>query len=389
MTLTYVTRPCMPPLDEFLPYLETIWDNKWLTNAGPLHEQLEAELASFLDVEHIALVANGTIALTLALQALDLKGAALKGDVITTPFSFVATSNTILASGLRPSFADIDPVTFNLDADAVDAAITPRTVAIMPVHCFGLPCDTTRLQAVADRHRLPIVYDAAHAFGVRQGGASVLGRGTLSTLSFHATKVFSTVEGGAVVCSDKALKDRITSLRNFGFIDNERVGAVGLNGKLSEFHAAFGLLQLKHLGSAIEKRKHVSTRYRNALRTIDGITIPPAPDSVEANFGYFPILVEDPYPLDRDGLLALLVAEGICARRYFYPLIPDMPAYRRMAGMSGMFPNARYVAEHVLCLPIFPDLMDSTIDVIIGTICRAQLARSVAWSRPALQPAIG
>jgi dTDP-4-amino-4,6-dideoxygalactose transaminase len=372
-TPTYVTQPPMPPLHEFIPYLETIWREKRLTNAGPLHEQLETELERYLGVDHLALVANGTIALTLALKALDLEG-----EIITTPFSFVATSNAIVASGLRPVFADIDPVTCNLDADAVEAAITPRTTAIMPVHCFGRPCDLERLQAIADRHALPIIYDAAHAFGVRQGGGSILRHGTVSTLSFHATKVFSTFEGGAIVCRDKALKDRITSLRNFGFIDQDRVASIGINGKMSEIHAAFGLLQLKHLDRAIERRRQISMRYRRGLAETVGISIVPVDEDTVANYGYFPILVEDRYPLDRDALHAMLMDRGICARRYFYPLITDMPAYQGAPGAQGEYPNARHVADAILCLPIYPDLADATIDTVIDTIAEVAARRSAA-----------
>jgi dTDP-4-amino-4,6-dideoxygalactose transaminase len=373
MSPTYVTQPSMPPLSEFVPYLEKIWSNKWLTNAGPLHEQLEDELAAYLGVDNIVLVANGTIALSLALQALELEG-----EVITTPFSFVATSNAILTSGLRPVFADIDPATFNLDPDAVEAAITPDTAAIMPVHCFGHPCEMARLEAIAERHGLPILYDAAHAFGVRQDGRSILRQGTLSTLSFHATKVFSTFEGGAIVCRDPALKEKLVSLRNFGFSSQELVSAIGINGKLSEIHAAFGLLQLRHLPRAIERRQHISTQYRNGLRDIWGITILPECNRTEPNYGYFPVLVNDLCPLDRNGLLARLSAQGINARRYFYPLIPDMPAYLRRFEPQGIFPNARHVADRILCLPLFPDLADTVVERVIETIRHAALDRSAA-----------
>lgn len=363
MTPVYVTQPCMPPLGEFIPYLETIWRNKWLSNAGPVHEQLEAELAQYLGVEHIALVANGMIALTIALQALEIAG-----EVITTPFSFVATSNAILAGGLTPVFADVDPITCNLDPDAVEAAITPHTVAILPVHCFGRPCDTVRLAAIAERHGIPILYDAAHAFAVRKSGASVLREGTMSTLSFHATKVFSTCEGGAIVCRDKALKDRVTSLRNFGFIDQERTGLIGINGKMSEVHAAFGLLQLRHLSTALDRRGTIDDRYRRGLAGIPGLAIVPTGDDVLANHGYFPILIEDAYPLDRDGLHRVLTAKGIGARRYFYPLIVDMPAYRGLPAAAVSVPNARRIADRILCLPIFPDLTDDIVDGIVGTL---------------------
>lgn len=373
MTPTYVTQPFMPPLEEFIPYLERIWRNKWLTNAGPLHEELEAELARHLGVGHVSLTANGTIALMIALQRLDLHG-----EVITTPFSFVATSNALLWNGLTPVFADIDPTTCNLDPDAVEAAITPRTAAILPVHCFGQPCDVRRLQAIADRHGLPILYDAAHAFGVRQGGESILRQGTLSTLSFHATKVFNTFEGGAIVSPDRDDGRRLGSLRNFGFIDDTQVGAIGMNGKMSEVQAAFGLLQLKHLPEAIARRRRISERYHHALRGIDGITLFPYAPDVEANHAYFPILVDTPYPLSRDALHASLQSRGISARRYFYPLISDMPAYRGRTDVHPMLPHATRVADSVLCLPIFPDLDSGVLDIIIDTIITAHVARDAA-----------
>jgi dTDP-4-amino-4,6-dideoxygalactose transaminase len=360
---TFVTQPHMPPLEEFIPYLETIWRNKWLTNAGPLHRELETALAERLGVAQIALVANGTIALTIALQALELEG-----EVITTPFSFVATSNALRALGLTPVFADIDPATCNLDPDAVEAAITPRTAAILPVHCFGHPCDAARLQAIADRHGIPILYDAAHAFGIRKGGRSILNDGTLSTLSFHATKVFNTFEGGAIVCQDRATKDRITSLRNFGFIDETSIGLNGLNGKMSEVHAAFGLLQLRHVDAAIARRRQISERYHEALRGVPGITLFPQAPDVEPNHGYFPILVGSGFPLGRDALCTVLQAQGISARRYFYPLICDMPAYRHVASAAAALPQARRIADRILCLPIYPDLREDALDTIIDTI---------------------
>jgi dTDP-4-amino-4,6-dideoxygalactose transaminase len=368
MTTTYVTQPYMPPLAEFIPYLEQIWSNKWLTNAGPFHAELEATLAEFLGVGHVSLVSNGTSALMIALQALQQQGNQIQGEVITTPFSFVATSNAIIWNGLKPVFADIDPLTCNLDPNAVEAAITPRTVAILPVHCFGHPCDTDRLQEIADRHNLPILYDAAHAFGVRQGGKSILNKGAMSTLSFHATKVFNTFEGGAIICPDKTVGDRLASLRNFGFVDDSRIGAIGMNGKMSEVQAAFGLLQLKHIDKAIERRRQISDRYHEALGDIEGITLFRTAPDVEPNHSYFPVLIDAPYPMSRDALHAMLQGRGISARRYFYPLITDMPAYRSTNHAQADLPNSKRIAGSVLCLPIYPDLTDDRLDIIIDTI---------------------
>lgn len=373
MTTTYVTQPHMPPLEEFLPYLEKIWSNRWLTNAGPFHQELETALAGFLGVGHVSLVANGTSALMIALQALQLQG-----EVITTPFSFVATSNAIIWNGLKPVFADIDPLTCNLDPDAVEAAITPRTAAILPVHCFGHPCDTERLQAIADRHNLPILYDAAHAFGVRQNGTSILQHGIMSTLSFHATKVFNTFEGGAIICPDKETGRYLASLRNFGFVDDVCIGAIGMNGKMSEVQAAFGLLQLKHIDRAIARRKQISERYYRDLQGIEGLTMFPTSPGVEPNHSYFPVLIDDPYPLSRDTLHALLQTHGISARKYFYPLITDMPAYRNTIHARGELTHATRIAANILCLPIFPDLDDDRLDLIIDKIRTAVPERQAA-----------
>lgn len=373
MTTTYVTQPHMPPLEEFIPYLEKIWSNKWLTNAGPFHQELETALADFLSVGHVSLMANGTSALMIALQALQLQG-----EVITTPFSFVATSNAIVWNGLKPVFADIDPLTCNLDPDAVEAAITPRTAAILPVHCFGHPCDTARLQEIADRHNVPILYDAAHAFGVRQGGTSILQHGAMSTLSFHATKVFNTFEGGAIICPDKETGERLSSLRNFGFIDQLRTNDIGMNGKMTEVQAAFGLLQLKHIDNAIARRREISERYHRELRGIGGLTLFPTAHDVEPNYSYFPVLIDSPYPLGRDALHAMLQSRGVSARKYFYPLITDMPAYRNTSHARGELPHATRIADSILCLPIFPDLDDDRLDVIIDTIRTAVPERRAA-----------
>lgn len=359
-----VTQPFLPPLEEFQPYLEEIWQNKWLTNAGPFHQQLEAELARYLGVEHLALFSNGTIALVTALQALRITG-----EVITTPYSFVATAHSLLWNNLKPVFADIDPDTFNLDPKKIEEAITPQTTAIMPVHVYGRPCDTGAIQKIADTYGLKVIYDAAHAFAVTQGEQSVLKAGDLSVLSFHATKVFNTFEGGAIVCPDATTKQRIDYLKNFGFADEVTVVAPGINGKMNEIQAAFGLLQLKHMSEILQRRQQIDNRYRAALAGIKGIRILPLPDNSRQNYSYFPILVETDYPLSRDTLYQKLREQDIYARRYFYPLISDFPMYRGLPSATpANLPVASRIAEQVICLPIYPALEDSDVDRVIQLI---------------------
>jgi dTDP-4-amino-4,6-dideoxygalactose transaminase len=360
----YVTRPHLPPLEEFLPYLERIWESRILTNKGPFHQQLEAALCEHLGVEHLALFTNGTIALVTALQALGVTG-----DVITTPFSFVATSHSLLWSGSRPVFVDIDPRTLNLDPRRIEAAITPQTTAILPVHCYGNPCDVDAIRRIAAEHDLKVVYDAAHAFGVRRDGDSLLRHGDLSVLSFHATKVFNTFEGGAIVCPDARTKQHVDHLKNFGFVNETTVVAPGINGKMSEFNAALGLLQLAHLDAALDRRREIDARYRELLRGVSGITCVEWVEGHSPNFGYFPILVEPEYPLDRDGLYARLREHGIFGRRYFYPLISDFPMYRGLpSARRENLPVANAIAEKVLCLPIYPGLDDSAVDRVAALI---------------------
>jgi dTDP-4-amino-4,6-dideoxygalactose transaminase/predicted O-linked N-acetylglucosamine transferase (SPINDLY family) len=359
----YVTQPAMPPLQDFVASLEQIWDSKFLTNCGQFHQRLEQALCEHLGVEHISLFANGTLALMTALQALGIDG-----EVITTPYSFVATSHALLWNGLKPVFADIDPVTFNLDPDRIEAAITPATRAIMPVHCYGTPCDVERIEAIARKHDLKVIYDAAHAFGVRQDGRSILRHGDLSVLSFHATKVFNTFEGGAIVCRDAAMKKHIDHLKNFGIADEVTVVAAGINGKMHEVSAAFGLLQLEGISAAIGKRAQVAARYRSALEGVTGISCMAELDH-EANFGYFPILVGDAYPLGRDGLYQKLRDAGIHARRYFYPLISDIPMYQQIpSAAAANLPRAAAAARQVLCLPIYPALETHDIERIASLI---------------------
>lgn len=356
----FVTKPTLAPLEEFVPYLQQIWDNKVLTNGGPFHEQLEKELCKYLGVEHICLFTNGTIALVTALQALRITG-----EVITTPYSFVATSHSLLWNGIKPVFADIDPNTLNLDPAKIEAAITPQTTAIMPVHCYGHPCDVEAIQKIADDYNLKVIYDAAHAFGVQDAQGSILRHGDLSVLSFHATKVFNTFEGGAIVCPDEKTKVRIDQLKNFGHVGEVNVVAPGINGKMSEFNAALGLLQLKYVDQAIVQRKEIDAAYRVQLKDVKGISCLNDSGEKFANYSYFPILVGADYPISRDDLYQKLKDNGIHPRRYFYPLISDFPMYRGLpSSHKENLPAATAVAQQVLCLPIYPDLDISVIDEI-------------------------
>ena len=360
----YVTQPYLPPLAEFIPYLERIWENKWLTNGGPFHQQLEQALCGYLGVKHICLFTNGTLALMTALQALRITG-----EVITTPYSFVATSHSLLWNGIRPVFADIDPVTLNLDPARIEAAITPQTTAIMPVHCYGHPCDVAAIQKIADNYGLKVIYDAAHAFGVQSEGVSVLNHGDLSVLSFHATKVFNTFEGGAIVCHDAKTKQRIDNLKNFGIVDEVTVVAPGINGKMSEINAAFGLLQLQHIDQALARRKEIDATYRELLKHVKGIRCVQNAGETVANYSYFPILVDENYSISRDALYQKLKDQGIFARRYFYPLISDFPMYRGMpSAHRDNLPVATDAAFKVLCLPIYPALQQEEQGRIINFI---------------------
>ncbi|MFI4939361.1 MAG: dTDP-4-amino-4,6-dideoxy-D-glucose aminotransferase VioA [Burkholderiales bacterium] len=360
----YVTQPLLPPLEEFIPYLQKIWDNKWLTNNGPFHQQLEKALCDYLNVKHLALFSNGTIALITALQALRITG-----EVITTPYSFVASSHSLLWNGIKPVFVDIDPRTLNLDPRKIEAAITPQTTAIMPVHCYGHPCDVDAIQKIADNYNLKVIYDAAHAFGVQNEGGSVLNHGDLSVLSFHATKVFNTFEGGAIVCPDAKTKLRIDQLKNFGFVDEVTVVAPGINGKMSEFNAAFGILQLQYIEQALARRKEIDATYRTLLNEVKGVRCVRNGGETIANYSYFPILVDADYPISRDGLYQKLKDQGIFTRRYFYPLISDFPMYRGLPSASrDNLPVATDAALKVLCLPIFPDLPTETVERIVQVI---------------------
>ncbi|HDS1201823.1 TPA: dTDP-4-amino-4,6-dideoxy-D-glucose aminotransferase VioA [Shewanella algae] len=364
-----VTQPFLPELSEFVPYLEQIWDNRWLTNNGPFHQELEAKLAEYLGVEHVSLFNNATIALITALQAMRIHG-----EVITTPYSFVATTHSIMWNGLEPVFVDIDPTTFNIDPAKIEAAITPRTTAIMPVHCYSNPCDVEAIQKIADNYGLKVIYDAAHAFGVNYKGDSLLKWGDLSILSFHATKVFNTFEGGAVISPNAKTKQRIDCLKNFGIVDELTVTAPGINGKMSEINAAFGLVQLKHINIALRKRQVIDTQYRLSLADVKGITLYEQRDFSNSNYSYFPILVEDDYPLSRDDLYEKLKSNNILSRRYFYPLISNIPMYRCLpsAGIANL-PQANALADKVICLPIYSDLTDEELSMIIQCISDVNL----------------
>jgi dTDP-4-amino-4,6-dideoxygalactose transaminase len=360
----YVTQPHLPPLDEFLPYLQQIWNSRVLTNGGPFHQQFERELCEYLGVPYLSLFANGTLALVTALQALRITG-----EVITTPYSFVATAHSLLWNGVKPVFVDIDPHTLNLDPAKIEAAITPQTTAIMPVHCYGHPCDVDAIQKIADNYNLKVIYDAAHAFGVRDEAGSILKHGDMSILSLHATKVFNTFEGGAIICPDAKTKQRIDHLKNFGFVDEVTVVASGINGKMSEINAAFGLLQLQHIDEALERRKAIDARYRELLRDIPGIRCQQDAGESIANYAYFPIHVEADYPLDRDALFEKFREHGIFARRYFYPLISDFPMYRGLPSASRQhLPIASEAALKVLCLPIYPALTEEQLQRVVRII---------------------
>lgn len=355
MSKIFVTKPLLPPLDEFKPYLEQIWKSGVLTNGGQFHQQLEQELCQYLGVKYLSLFSNGTIALVTALQALQIKG-----EVITTPYSFVATAHSLLWNNIKPVFVDIDPGTLNLDPSKIEAAITSETTAIMPVHCYGNPCDVDEIERIAKKYNLKVIYDAAHAFGVKCHCGSVLNHGDLSILSFHATKVFNTFEGGAIISPDAETKMHIDQLKNFGFIDEVTVTAAGINGKMSEINAAFGLLQLKYVDEAVARRKKIDVFYREKLKAVKGVSFPRLTNGSTQNYSYFPVLINASFPISRDELYQKLKDENIFARRYFYPLISQFPMY---SDLTSAQPNnliaATKAANEILCLPIYPDLTQS------------------------------
>lgn len=360
-----VTSPLLPDLDDFNQMLREIWDSKWITNNGSFHQRLEQALCDYLKVPYISLFTNGTLPLITALQALNISG-----EVITTPYSFVATTHSIWWNGIKPVFVDIDPTTGGIDPDRIEAAITPRTTAIMPVHVYGKPCRTAEIQAIADKYGLRVIYDAAHAFGIEVDGKSILNEGDMSTLSFHATKVYNTIEGGALVMHDEKMKQRIDYLKNFGFNGETEVVAPGINGKMDEVRAAFGLLNLQHVDDCIEARHQVAIRYRDALRPVEGITYWDDMPGVRHNYSYFPIFVDaERYGMTRDELYFKMREQGILARRYFYPLISTFSTYKGLPSASREnLPNATRMADTVICLPMHHELTDADLTRILDII---------------------
>lgn len=357
----------MPDLEELNQYLQDIWQRKWITNNGHYHKELEKALCEYLDVPYVSLFTNGTLPLITALQALRITG-----EVITTPYSFVATTHSLWWNGIKPVFVDIDPATGNLDPDKIEAAITPRTTAIMPVHVYGKPCDTERIQEIADKYGLKVIYDAAHAFGVKVTGKSILNAGDMSTLSFHATKVYNTIEGGALVMHDEQTKKRIDYLKNFGFAGETEVVAPGINSKMDEMRAAYGLLNLKQVDEAIEARHQVAIKYREALRDVEGITFFDDMPGVKHNYSYFPIFVDaEKYGMTRDELYFKMKEQNVLGRRYFYPLISTFSTYRGLdSAKLENLPNAHKMADEVICLPMHHALSEDDVNRIIELIAR-------------------
>ena len=361
-----VTSPLLPDLQEFNSYLQEIWDSKWITNNGSFHQQLEKALAEYLGVEYISVFTNGTLPLITALQALGLT----KGEVITTPYSFVATSHSIWWNQLTPVFVDIEEESCGMDPAKIEAAITPNTVAIMPVHCYGKPCKTKEIDAIAKKHNLKVIYDAAHAFGVNVNGQSILQAGDISTLSFHATKVYNTIEGGALVCHSEEMKYHVDNLKNFGFRGETTVVAPGINSKMDEMRAAYGLLNLKQVDKAIEARRRVANKYREALRGVKGIRFFDDMPGVKHNYSYFPIFVDaKEYGKTRDELYFFMKEQGVLGRRYFYPLITDFDPYKDLpSAQKENLPVANKIADSVICLPMHHALTDEDISRVLDCI---------------------
>ena len=360
-----VTSPLLPNLDDFNESLKQIWDSKWITNNGEFHKKLETALAEYLKVPYVSLFTNGTLPLITALQALRVTG-----EFITTPYSFVATTHALWWNGIKPVFVDIDPNTGNLDPERVEAAITPRTTAIMPVHVYGKPCDVDAIQGIADKYGLKVIYDAAHAFGVEVNGKSILNAGDLSTLSFHATKVFNTIEGGAMVMHDEKTKKRIDYLKNFGFAGETEVVGPGINSKMDEIRAAYGLLNLQQVDKAIDARHKVAVKYREALKDVNGITYFEDMPGVRHNYSYFPIFVDaERYGMTRDELYFKMKEQAVSGRRYFYPLISEFSTYRGLeSAKPENLPNAHKMANTVICLPMHHALSEEDIERVIGCI---------------------
>ena len=362
-----VTSPLLPDLDEFHEMLREVWESKWITNNGTFHKRLEAALCEYLKVPYISLFTNGTLPLITALQALRITG-----EVITTPYSFVATTHALWWNGIKPVFVDIDPATGDIDPDKIESAITPKTTAIMPVHVYGKPCRTAEIKEIADKYGLKVIYDAAHAFGVEVDGRSVLNEGDMSTLSFHATKVYNTIEGGALVMHDAETKKRIDYLKNFGFADEVTVVAPGINSKMDEVRSAYGLLNLRQVDKAIEARHRVAVRYREALKDVDGITYFEDMPGVRHNYSYFPIFIDaESYGMTRDELYFKMKSQNVLGRRYFYPLISTFSTYRGLeSARPENLPNAHRMADSVLCLPMHHALNDKDVDRVLNLIVK-------------------
>jgi dTDP-4-amino-4,6-dideoxygalactose transaminase len=362
MDKIFVTKPSLPDLEEFIPYLQKIWETKILTNNGPFHQEFEKELAKFLGVPYVSLFANGTLALITALQVLGITG-----EVITTPYSFVATTHSLLWNNIKPVFVDIEPEYCNIDPEKIESAITPRTSAILPVHVYGNPCDVERIKEIADKYRLKVIYDAAHCFGVKYKGVGICNYGDLSILSFHATKVFNTMEGGAIICHDQSSKKHIDYLKNFGFASETEVLELGINSKMNEMQASLGLLQLKYYHENVKKRKIITEIYRVSLQGVKGISFLTEPLDTISNYAYFPIYIDEKeYGMSRDELYEKLKKQNIYGRRYFYPLISEFPIYRGLdSARQSNLPTALDRSGKVICLPLYSDLK---VDVV-SNIC--------------------
>jgi dTDP-4-amino-4,6-dideoxygalactose transaminase len=361
----FVTQPSLPPLEEFIEYLKNIWQSKILTNNGPFHQQFERELADYLGVKHLSLFSNGTLALITALQALKITG-----EVITTPFSFVATTHSLWWNNIKPVFVDIEPEYFTIDPIKIEAAITPQTTAILPVHVYGYPCKVNEIQKIAETYNLKVIYDAAHAFGVKVNGNSILNYGDLSVLSFHATKAFNTIEGGAIICHDEKTKKRIDFLKNFGFADEVTVVEPGINAKMNELQAAYGLAQLKHVNKYISSRKKIADVYRKKLSEVNGIKFLDDIDGVLHSYTYFPVLIDESSYGERCYLVyEKLKRHNIYCRRYFFPLISQFPTYRGLpSARAENLPVATKIANQIICLPIYPMLEIENVERIISIL---------------------
>ena len=361
----YVTSPLLPSLEDFTFLLKEIWESKMLTNNGNFHQKLEEELAKYLKVPYLSLFTNGTSPLITALQAMRITG-----GVITTPFSFVATTHSLWWNGIKPVFVDIEPETCNLDPSKIEAAITPRTTAIMPVHVYGKPCKTKEIQEIANKYGLKVIYDAAHAFGVEINGESILNFGDMATLSFHATKVYNTLEGGALVVHDEQTKKRIDYLKNFGFASETEVVAPGINSKVDEVRAAYGLLNLKQVDHAINSRRKVAIRYRDELQGVKGITFFNDIPGVRHNYSYFPIFINaEEYGMTRDELYFKMKEHNVFGRRYFYPLISTFSTYRGLDSANpDNLPIATQMSNNVICLPMHHALSENEVEYILQII---------------------